>query len=111
MSENKKKIEDIKEKIKDLENDRINLGMQLQVAKIENNRILQCIEALKIQKRVFFSLRKSKKEYREKNKMYSEQLQSSITNESLINGKLIEVERQIQCFQVEIEKIISKSKD
>lgn len=43
--------------------------------------------------------------------MYSEQLQSSITNESLINGKLIEVERQIQCFQVEIEKIISKSKD
>lgn len=111
VSENKKKIEDIKEKIKDLENDRINLGMQLQVAKIENNRILQCIEALKIQKPGFFSLRKSKKEYREKNKMYSEQLQSSITNESLINGKLIEVERQIQCFQVEIEKIISKSKD
>ena len=27
VSENKKKIEDIKEKIKDLENDRINLGM------------------------------------------------------------------------------------
>lgn len=27
--------------------------MQLQVAKIENNRILQCIEALKIQKQDF----------------------------------------------------------
>lgn len=35
--------------------------MQLQVAKIENNRILQCIEALKIQKPGFFHYEKVRK--------------------------------------------------
>ena len=77
----------------------------------EKDGILQGIEALKLQKPGFFSSRKRKTEYAEKNKQYSDQLQMAIEKERELRTGLLEGERQEKSFQIEIEKLINQSKD
>lgn len=104
ISENTKKIGNIQSKVEKLETDVNDFNLQLQKNECEKNSIIQCIEVLKLQKPRFFSPRKIKIEFREKNKIYSDQLQNVIGNESIIRSKLAELERQIKRLQVELEK-------
>lgn len=109
--ENEKEIENIQKKIEQLKEDTRDLVLQLQMIACEKDGILQGIEALKLQKPGFFSARKRKTEYVEKNKQYSGQLQMAIEKERELRTGLLERERQEKSFQIEIEKLINQSKD
>ena len=109
--ENEKEIENIQKKIEQLKEDTRDFVLQLQMVACEKDGILQGIEVLKLQKPGFFSSRKRKTEYAEKNKQYSDQLQMAIEKERELRTGLLERERQEKSFQIEIEKLINQSKD
>lgn len=102
--EKTKAIEGIQGKVENLEIDINDFNLQLQKTECDKNSVIQCIEALKLQKPRFFSPRKLKIEFREKNRIYSDKLQNVIHDESMINSNLIELERQIRGLQAELEK-------
>ena len=109
--ENEKEIENIQKKTEQLKEDTRDFALQLQMVACEKDGIFQGIEALKLQKPGFFSSRKRKTEYAEKNKQYSDQLQMAIEKERELRTGLLERERQEKSFQTEIEKLINQSKD
>ncbi len=110
ISRNTQRIEVIQSEVENLEVDVNDLKLQLQKIECEKNSIIQCMDALKLHKPRFFSPRKIKIEFREKNRIYSAQLQNIIGNEGTIRSKLIESERQIKKLQVEITKNETESK-
>ncbi len=87
-------------------------NQQLSRLQDDRNSIEQCIEALNLQKPGFFSPRKTKQEFREKLRLYSDQLQQALMDEREIKTRLFENERQQKQLQDELsknEKEIEKS--
>lgn len=76
----------------------------------DKESVHQCIEALKLQKPGFFSARKRKKEFQDKNKIYSDQLQKAIIEEREIKVKISEAERQLEKFQDDVLRHEAKIK-
>lgn len=109
--ENEKEIENIQKKIEQLKEDTRDFALQLQMVVCEKDGILQGIEALKLQKPGFFSSRKRKTEYAEKNKQYSDQLQMAIEKERNCEPDCLKEKDRKMSFQIEIEKLINQSKD
>ena len=79
--------------------------LQLLNSKNEKSYTNQCIEALKLQKPGFFACRKRKKEYRDKNKVYSDKLQEVIINENEISNKIKDTDMRLS----QLENNISDS--
>lgn len=106
LSESKLKIEENIENIQhetdDLENILQDSDLLLCKVQADKESIHQCIEALKLQKPGFFSTRKRKNEFREKNRIYSEQLQQVIIEEQGIKAKIFEAERQLKKLQSDV---------
>lgn len=106
LSESNFKIEEdirnIQHRIGDLETALQDDNAQLRKVQDDKDAISQCIEALKLQKPGFFSARKRKNEFREKNRIYSDQLQKAILEEREIKGKISEAERQLKKSQDEV---------
>lgn len=87
---------DIQDKIETLENSLQELNDQHFKQYEERKCINQCIDALKLQKPGIFSSIKRKKEYKEKCKSYSDQLQKIILNEHSYKAKIMEHENKIK---------------
>lgn len=106
LSESNFKIEEdinnIQHRTGDLETALQDDNAQLRKVQDDKDAISQCIEALKLQKPGFFSARKRKNEFREKNRIYSDQLQKAILEEREIKGKISEAERQLKKLQDEV---------
>ena len=64
----------------------------------ERECINQCIDALKLQKPGIFSSLKRKREYKEKCKLYSNQLQKIILGEHSYKAQIMEHENKIKVF-------------
>lgn len=62
----------------------------------------QCIEALKLQKPGLFSFGKVRKEYKERCKKYSDELQELISDEQSAKEKIVEIEMQLKKLQTNI---------
>ena len=97
-------INNIKEKIDGFEREMGGLNRRLSAIEDEKSSILQCIEALKLQKPRFFSPKKEKIAFKEKNKLYSDQLQNAIGDERIIRSQVFGIEEQINELQTEIEE-------
>lgn len=76
----------------------------------DEKSINQCIEALKLQKPGLFSTRKRKKEYKEKCKEYSDQIQKTIQSECLCKRCISEYDKKVRILQDEIIKNEKKNK-
>lgn len=69
---------------------------KLSVIQDDKDSVTQCVDALKLQKPGFFSSRKVKREYKERARDYSEQLQKLIIDEHSVKGKITEMETQLK---------------
>lgn len=78
---------------------------QLSRVQDDRNSIEQCIEALNLQKPGFFSPRKTKQEFREKLRLYSDQLQQAHMDEREIKTHIFENERK----QKQLQDVLSKN--
>lgn len=77
------------------------LKQQLLRVQQDKQSFQQCIDALLLQKPGFFSTRKRKNEFKEKNKLYSDQLQEAIIYERGIRNNIFETEQRLQILQDE----------
>lgn len=77
-------------------------NQQLLKLQDDKNSIEQCIAALNLQKPGFFSARKRKNEFKDKIRIYSEQLQKAINDERETKTKIFEAERQLKELQDEV---------
>ena len=82
----------------------LELSIQLRKQQEDREYVNQSIDALALQKPGFFSRKKHKKEYKEKLKEYSDQLQNIILNEHLIKTKETECENQNKDLLGEVNK-------
>lgn len=97
--------------IDDLEAESQDFNQQL--FKVQNNKlsINQCIEALQLQKPGLFSFIKRKKEFREKSRLYSDQLQKMIIDEHEIKMQIFERTIQLKNLRDEISNNEIKLKE
>ena len=77
---------------------------QLKNLEDEKNSIELCIETLKLQKPGFFSRKKIKNEFKEKNKTYSDRLIKVIENEWSMKSQIYDAEGQIKKLKEQILK-------
>lgn len=68
----------------------------------KKNSVVQCIEALKLQKPGIFSFGKVRKEYKERCRKYSDELQELISDEQSAKERIVEVEMQLKKLQTNI---------
>ncbi len=68
----------------------------------KKDSIIQCIDALKLQKPGFFSSKKVKNEYKERSRIYSDELQKVIIEDCSIKEKIAEIEMKLKKLQADI---------